>query len=308
MLPTPETRVWSSSARLIALSLRRTRRDDGRARRRPGRAGRGRCARSSSGMPSASRSASASPPNVRWSTKRSSRAVVGEARTGPAGASRRGAPAGCDEQLAAHPEVAEERRRRCRAASQRYLPRRRAAATRRPVERGGEVVRRRRGGGGHRARVQHSTRGDGAADDVVARGRGGRPRPRGARARAVAGRPVGSDVGRRRGRRRRALERVPGRLGGLLLGLLLGPARAVAVDRVADDDLRGEGLLVVRALLVDEVLGTPSASRRGELLQAGLPVQAGAEAWPPAPSAGRRGGARASRRGLEARRRGRPRR
>ena len=65
------------------------------------------------------------------------------------------------------------------------------------------------------------------------------------------------------------------RLRGGLLGLLLGAADAVAVAVVADADLRGEGLHVVGALVLDEVLGDAETVLGGELLERGLPVEPG---------------------------------
>src|SRR5437764_821731 len=70
-------------------------------------------------------------------------------------------------------------------------------------------------------------------------------------------------------------ECLPGGLGRLLLGLLLAPALAVAEILTGHPDGGGEVLLVVRALLAHHILRDAQAVRRGELLQAGLPVQAG---------------------------------
>ena len=154
------------------------------------------------------------------------------------------------------------------------------------------------------AGVQDLDPGHGAADDVRPRARAGRPRPRAARARS--GQASASGVGGPAAPGRRG-DRAVGGLGGLLLGLLLGPAGAVAVERVADAHLRGEGLLVVGALVLDDVLRDAEGVLGGELLQAGLPVQAGAEARRGLASAGRTAGGRRARR-PRSRRRGRPRR
>ena len=66
-----------------------------------------------------------------------------------------------------------------------------------------------------------------------------------------------------------------GGLGGALLGLLLGAAVAVAEDQIADADARDEGLHVVGAVVLDEVLGDTQPEVGGELLEGGLPVEAG---------------------------------
>jgi hypothetical protein len=65
--------------------------------------------------------------------------------------------------------------------------------------------------------------------------------------------------------------------GGLLLGHLLGAARAVAEHGGAHHHRRLEPLRVLGAVLGDGVLGRAQAVARGDLLQAGLPVQAGAQ-------------------------------
>ena len=69
----------------------------------------------------------------------------------------------------------------------------------------------------------------------------------------------------------------PGGLGGLLLRLLLAAAGAGAVRDASDAGGSSEGLLVVGTGLGDQVLGHAEALGRGELLETGLPVQAGAE-------------------------------
>ena len=102
----PEIRVWSSSARLtpVRRAAAPRRRPPGR---RPGRTGRGRCARS---RPAARRrpATAASPPNVRWSTKRScgppSVNVNRTRRCGPGGAA-----ASSSSIWPGHAEVADDR-------------------------------------------------------------------------------------------------------------------------------------------------------------------------------------------------------
>ena len=137
-------------------------------RRRRGPAGRGRCARSRPGPPSPASGSTDSPPNVRWSTKRSSRPPSVNAnrarRCVPSGAS-----GGSTSSWPLMPEVGRAGPRRavarpaaatgtCRAGS--------AAVSVRPVSRGDEVV-----GAGQvppdGPRVLHLDRGDGPADDPL---------------------------------------------------------------------------------------------------------------------------------------------
>src|SRR5215470_7895629 len=100
-----------------------------------------------------------------------------------------------------------------------------------------------------------------------------RAMPAGAGIRAVALRPGTSP---RPAALARA-DRAPGGRGRLLLGFLLGAALARAVDAPAYPDQRAEGLLVVGAALVDVVLGHAQDAGGSQLLQRGLPVQAGPE-------------------------------
>src|SRR5450755_4451743 len=79
--------------------------------------------------------------------------------------------------------------------------------------------------------------------------------------RTVAGRP-GLGVGGEPGADRR-----PGGLGRLLPGFLLRPALALTVGAGADAHGRPEELLVVRAALLDVVLGHAQHLRGGELLE-----------------------------------------
>ena len=227
MLPTPETSVWSSSARLTALS-RASAGARPRPRRRPGRAGRARCGRSARGMPSRRRaSASGQAAEGALVDEPQLGSVVGEVEPGvqvllvaarrPA---RRAAGRSCPRWTSrpASPSAAGRARGTCRAARP---PRRRAG------EPGGEVAGPARWRRATRA-PRTSTPRDRAADDVVVRGRGGRPRPRGAQASAASA-GLGARGRRRpwaRGRPRRAgSSAVQALLGGLLLGLLLAAAR-----------------------------------------------------------------------------------
>src|SRR5262249_40654578 len=59
----------------------------------------------------------------------------------------------------------------------------------------------------------------------------------------------------------------PGHLGGLLLGRLLGAPLTGAERLAADPDRGAERLLVVRAALLDLVVGHAEHLDRGELLQ-----------------------------------------
>ena len=191
--------------------------------RTPGRTGRGRCARPPSGS-SAPPGDRDSPPNMRWSTKRSSGSPSakpeqhpgvghhGRRRPGPAGTGRSspGGPA------TASPSV---------SGSQRYLPRRRGSAKVRPASEAakssapGQVPTDRPG-------VQHLHRGDPAAGDP-------------------GGQTAADDLDlgqlrhqvseRRRGRcRASALEGREGHGRGVLLGLLLVAAGTGAVALVVD--------------------------------------------------------------------------
>ena len=173
--------------------------------------------------------------------------------------------------------VGVERRARgtCRAAR----PREHGA----PVQPGGEVVPARRRAGGRPGRRVNAPTAIGAADDVVceaapddldlgelghARGRSSTP------VRRRVGRLADGGAGA-------SGERRPGGLGGLLLGLLLAAAGALAV---APRRRRPTAAVKVFSWSgpssLDAVLRDTERVAGGELLQAGLPVEAGAEAWP----------------------------
>ena len=130
MLPIPESRLWSSSGRLTSDARRRTRATKSRRRTR-GRAGRARCARSPGGS-SAPRRETSRPPNMRWSTKRSSTlgASSKTSRTRRCGSS--GASGGWTRNWPLMPRWPSRASPSSRG-SQRYLPRRRAASILRPV-------------------------------------------------------------------------------------------------------------------------------------------------------------------------------
>ena len=277
---------------------------DARRRRRRGRtrgpSGRGRCARSARAAGHRRRPATSgctdSPPNVRWSTNRSS---------GPSSSNRDPDPQvllvrparGGDEHLAAHPEVREHRVGALGSAAScagsvtvQLQPQVLAPAPRRgdraPDQPCREVVAALEVAA-HRARVGDVDVRDRAVDDVVGQAPpddldlGQLGHGRSARAGAVARRGLG-----RQG--------PPRELGGLLLGLLLGAAAARAQGAAADHRRGGEQLGVVGPLLGDPVLGDAEVRRRRQLLQAGLPVQARRRAAGPPAAASRTAGARPS--------------
>ena len=245
MLPTPEISVWSSSARLTlgvppAQPRRRTPR-----RRSTGPSGRGRCARSSAGhgspRPVGGRTSRSStrPPNVRWSTKRSSRPPSAKPiRTCRCFSS--GASGGLDEQLPAHPEV--RRRAHSPGPVERQpqvlaAPRAPRRCGRRPG--GRRDRRRRRGGGGRRGgAAPRPRRRCGRRPSAAARR--GRSRPRAARARRFSGRSSGAACPRRRSPAR------PPRRRACSASFLLRPVHG-GEQLAGDLRLRGEHLRVVRA-------------------------------------------------------------
>src|SRR3954447_24079334 len=285
MLPTPETIVWLSRIRLMPDALRRTRRTKA-ASSNSGSSG-SRAMWTSSGGSSAPVGENDRPPNIRWSTNRRSMGPscsVGPSRNRTRRCRSGGASAGWTSSWPLMPRCA---RRASPLAwegsargSQRYFPRRRAAVNTRPVSRAakssGPGRCRRRGRGCSTStesmvrsrtcaaspRRTTSTPGSsgtgGGSCSVALVTHGGRAHGLGA-----AGQLVGKGAVRRLRR--------------LLLGLLLRPADAVAVQPVADPDLGGEGLHVVGPGVLDDVLRHPEVVLGAELLEAGLPVQAGAE-------------------------------
>ena len=170
------------------------------------------------------------------------------------------------------------------SGSQRYFPRRRAASIRRPVRASGEAGRAAQVAA-HRARVQHLDPGDGRAEHVALEagaddldlGELGHGRAGQSEMVLDSAADSGGRVDGRVGDAEAGGDLAVRRLGGGLLGLLLGAAHAVAVEALADPDLGGEGLHVVGAVVLDDVLGDAEAVLGGQLLQGGLPVQAGAQ-------------------------------
>src|SRR5512139_2348459 len=282
MLPMPEATVWSSSTRLMALSLALTRRTTA-ARSKAGSSRSGAMCPIVVGMPCTSRSVRASPPNVRWSTKRSS---------GPSSAKRNRACRCFSSGAAGSSTSSWPLIPRCRIrpsesprSSQRYLPRRRTASTRRPASRSARSW--------GPATWRRATRAPRSSTSATVRPSTWSARPRRttstsgssgtARGGSVRLELVGVALGARflLGAGDRALVGVadggPRERGGLLLGDLLGAPGPDTEHVTGDDDLRREPLGVLRAVLGDGVLGSPERVAGGDLLQAGFPVQAGAQ-------------------------------
>ena len=112
-------------------------------------------------------------------------------------------------------------------------------------------------------------------------GRAGRPRPRGAQASARSGASTPGGVGSTGAPRRAALARRVSSVHAISAAFcsasfLLRPIPSPSTSSPTTAP-GGEDLLVVRALLGDAVLRDTERGRGGELLQAGLPVEAGAE-------------------------------
>src|SRR6478672_279504 len=263
MLPTPDTTVWSRRIRLTPEARRRTAATNASSSKSGSTGSRAMWA--ISGGSSAPPGETDSPPNIRWSTNRSSPAPCSVNRTRRCRSS--GAPTGCTSScplIPRWPRTASP----LSSGSQRYLPRRRAPRTVRPVVSAAKSA--------APARWRRTGRGWSTSTRSMRRPTTCASRPRrttstsgssGTEGSGSAGRDVAVGGG----------DGDVGRLGGLLLGLLLGPAGAVPVEALADLDLGGEGLLVVGALVRDDVLGDAEGVLGGELLEAGLPVQAGAE-------------------------------
>ena len=250
MLPTPEIRVWSSSSRFTPAVRRRTRRTKS-ASSNSGSSG-SRAMWAISGGSSAPPSETDSPPNIRWSTNRSSsgrwfrdgapRSLPrshpprpGRARAAPAGAVSSGAPGGWTSICPLMPRWP-SRASPLPSGSQKYLPRRRAPTIRCPVSArakpSGPRGSRRTGRGwstSTRVTVAPTTwRSRPRADDLdlgeLGHGRSGSALSRRRRLdRGHDGRVLDAELGR---------DLAVRRLRGGLLGLLLGAADAVAVELV----------------------------------------------------------------------------
>src|SRR3954447_9208305 len=252
MLPTPDTTVWSSRIRLMPEARRRTAATTASWPNSGSSGSRAMCATSagSSAPPGESRS----PPNIRWSTNRSSRPSPRPNRTRRCRSAA--ASTGCTSSwplMPRWPRIASPLSR----GSQRYFPRRRASSTRRPVV---SAVK-----SSAPARCRRSGRGCSTWTRPILR-------PTTCAARPLRTTSTSGSSGTRVAVVRRD-DRDVGGLGGLLLRLLLGPAGAVPVEHVADLHLSGERLLVVGALVLDDVLRHAEGVLGGQLLEAGLPVE-----------------------------------
>src|SRR6478609_6968973 len=261
MLPTPLTRVWSSRARLTVVRLARRARAKASSSKRASSGSRAMWASESgvaSGSP-ASASSTARPPKVRWSTKRSSvppSANLSRARrcteSAISGSWTRSWPLMPRWPIIERPSP---------SGTHRYLPRRCGSPRVRPrssaVNSSAPPAWRRTARGcstwtsatvrpaAQRARPRRTTSTSGSSGTALGSDR------RGGLARG--GGPRGLVLG---------LDGAPGGLGGLLPGFLLRAPAAGAV---------------VRAGFGDHVLGDAQADGGGELLEAGLPVESGAE-------------------------------
>ena len=216
-------------------------------------------------------SETASPPNIRWSTNRSSRSGWPSSTNRTRRLRSSGTPGGCTSIWPLMPRWP-RRASPLSRESQRYFPRRWAAVKVRPVRRaaksagpaGGGV----RGAGAGRRRRRSGGPGRGP------RGRCGRPRPREAQASPAGDARRGpAEAPRRVAGGQLGAQGPVGGLGRLLLGLLLRPADAAPVQPLGDADPGGEGLHVVGALVLDDVLGHAEVVQGAELLEAGLPVE-----------------------------------
>src|SRR3954452_18906290 len=240
-----------------------------------------------SGGSSAPPSETARPPNIRWSTKRSSTGRLPGSDSRRAGSrtsaerarrTRRwrssGTPGRCTTSWPLIPRCPSSASP-LSSGSQRYLPRRRAPSIRRPVSAEAKPA-------GPRW-SRRTGRGCRTATEEIVRPTTWRSSPsRTVSTSGSSGTSVGSGLaglGRLDGRRGHRVGDAQGagqlavrRLRGGLLGLLLGAADAVAVALGADPDLRGERPHVVGAVSLDEVLGHPKPVLGRELLQGGLPV------------------------------------
>src|SRR3569623_350768 len=279
MMPMPETSPSSSSRRLIPAVRRRTFATN-RSSSNSGSNG-SRAMWAISAGSSAPPSDTARPPNIRWSTNRSSRSPRSN-RTRRWRASR--LPGSLTRSCPLMP-MCPSSASPVSSGSHRYFPRRWAASNGRPgsavANPDGPRWSRRTGRGCSTATestVRPTTWRSRPSRTVTTSGSTGTVRV--AWLRSAVGRlgdglhhGLGERVADAQGRGQLAVRR----LRGGLLGLLLGAADAVAVAVVADPHLRGEGLHVGGALGGDEVLRDAEAGRGGELLQGGLPVQPGAQ-------------------------------
>src|SRR4051794_17863980 len=261
MLPTPPISVWSSSARLTSVCRRRRAALNASASNDGSSGSMAMCA-SRGGMPSPVESSTARPPKVRWSTKRSSRPPSVKVNR-----ARRCVSSGCEgfstSSWPLMPRWATSARSLgvpsgSASGSHRYLPRRWAAVNVRPVSACTKWS--------APSRCRRTARG--GRTSTAARGRPVTHWSRPRRTTSTSGSSGTGSALRGQG--------PPRGLGGLLLGGLLRAAGALAVDRAGQEHGGGEGLGVVGSVVLDRVPGRAEPAGGGELLQAGLPVQAGA--------------------------------
>src|SRR5215207_2413181 len=292
MLPMPLTSVWSSRARLRPVRRRRRAPANAASSNSGSSGSRAMCA-TGSGSPAGSVSTSASPPNVRWSTKRSSGPPsVNDRRTRRCTSS--GEPGGRTRSCPLMPRWASTASPAslpsvpplpplpgtASSGSQRYLPRRCAPASVRPVRRAAKSA--------EPAAWRRTARGWPTATAATVRPAAQRSSPRRTtstsgssgsasplRAGAVGAAGPTSVAGTVLGQL--GPQSPPGGRRGLLLGLLLAAPPALAVVLAGHPRYGREQLLVVRTGLRDDVLRDAHRGARRELLQAGLPVQAGAQ-------------------------------
>src|SRR3954454_4142526 len=259
MLPTPPISVWSSSARLTSVCRRRSAAEKPASSKAGSSGSIAMCATRVGTSPSGA-SSTASPPNVRWSTKRSSRPPWVQVNR-----ARRCVSSACDglstsswplmPRCATSAEPVDVPSASA-SGSHRYLPRRWAAVTVRPVSAATKWS--------VPSRCRRTARG--WCTSTVATVRPATHCASPLRTTSTSG---SSGTGGSALR-----QRPPGGLCGHLLGSLLRAPGAAAVDGSGEDDGRGEGLGVVGPVVLDHVARRTQTAGRAEFLEAGLPVQA----------------------------------
>ena len=291
MLPTPEISVWSSSARLTSVRRRRSAGHERRPDRTAGRTGRGRCARSPRGSVGAARR-HGQPAERALVDEAQLRAAVGEREPDPqvrprparppaapaAGPTCRGGrrprrrrPAAATGTCRAgrrRPRSGRPARRRSRAGAGQVpahgprvaAPRRRRSGGRRPTWPGPAGPSRPRAARARRAHLPRRASASGSSPYPC--GRWPRRRPR-----------LGRGGPRRRPRPARTAPARPPRRPAARPPSCCAPRRRRS-GSPADHHPGGERLGVVGPGLVDPVLRHAQPERGGQLLQAGLPVQA----------------------------------
>src|SRR5919112_2943737 len=279
MLPIPDTVVWSSSARLSSVRRRRIPATASSSEKAGSIGSRALCATGSGSSPppaALTRGCTERPPKVRWSTNRSSGPSSSNAirirRCFPAG--RSASATSIWPLMPRWASTASAPRAPPSSSSHRYFPRRHAALIVWPARRAAKSS--------PPATCRRTARGCATSTWAIRRSSTCAARPR--RTTSTSGSSGtcfrspnesalrGGVAGGRLGR-----QGPPRQLCCLLLGLLLRAAVPRAQRAPPDDRRGGEELRVVRALLGDPVLGHAQVRRGGELLQAGLSIEAGAE-------------------------------